>query len=238
MVLPTNASRRDAAETQGAQTHPMSTSVRQLMDEQAAGLVGRSDEMAVLRQLLGEAGPVVVFIHGIAGVGKSALAESFSVQPREAGATVLRLDGRSVEPTPRGFLAALEGKTGGDLATADAAAARLGRLGERVILVVDTHELLRMLDPWLRQTLVPALSDNVRIVLSGREPPMTGWRTTLGGLFRGLTIENLSRDDAEALLGREGSTATPPGVSIGCPAATPCRFGSRLRRWPNGRTSP
>ncbi len=211
MVIPTNASRRDAAETQGAQTHPMSTSVRQLMDEQAAGLVGRSDEMAVLRQLLGEAGPVVVFIHGIAGVGKSALAESFSVEAREAGATVLRLDGRSVEPTPRGFLAALEGKTGGDLATADAAAARLGRLGERVILVVDTHELLRMLDPWLRQSFVPALSDNVRIVLSGREPPMTGWRTTLGGLFRGLTIENLSRDDAEALLGREGLDSDAAG---------------------------
>jgi len=189
----------------------MSTSVRQLMDEQAAGLVGRSDEMAVLRQLLGEAGPLVIFIHGIAGVGKSALAESFSVEAREAGATVLRLDGRSIEPTPRGFLAALEGKTGGDLATAEAAAARLGRLGERVILVVDTHELLRMLDPWLRQSFVPALSDNVRIVLSGREPPMTGWRTTLGGLFRGLAIENLSRDDTEALLEREGLDSDAAG---------------------------
>jgi len=182
----------------------MSTSVRQLMDEQAAGLVGRSDEMAVLRQLLGVAGPLVVFIHGIAGVGKSALAESFSVEAREAGATVLRLDGRSIEPTPRGFLAALEGKTGGDLATAEDAAVRLGRLGERVIVVIDTHELLRMLDPWLRQSFVPALSDNVRIVLSGREPPMTGWRTTFGGLFRGLALENLSRDEAEALLEREG----------------------------------
>src|SRR5258705_3662210 len=125
MVLPTNASRRDAAETQGAQTHPMSTSVRQLMDEQAAGLVGRSDEMAVLRQLLGEAGPVVVFIHGIAGVGKSALAESFSVEAREAGGTVLRLAGPSVEPTPPRFLAALERQNGEDLGTPDASPGRL-----------------------------------------------------------------------------------------------------------------
>src|SRR5258705_13709841 len=139
MVIPTNASRRDAAETQGAQTHPMSTSVRQLMDEQAAGLVGRSDEMAVLRQLLGEAGPVVVFIHGIAGVGKSALAESFSVEAREAGATVLRLDGRSIEPTPRGFLAALEARTGGEFTTAEDAAARLGQLGDRGIVLLHTY---------------------------------------------------------------------------------------------------
>src|SRR5258705_1176685 len=138
MVIPTNASRRDAAETQGAQTPPMSTSVRHLMDEQVAGLVGRSDEMAVLRQLLGKAGPLVVFIHGIAGVGKSALAECFSVEAREAGATPLRLDGRFVAPTPRGFPSAVEGKTGGDLAPRDVAACCLGELAEPVILLCDT----------------------------------------------------------------------------------------------------
>ena len=182
----------------------MARTVRQLIDEQAARLVGRDDEMVVLRQLLGEGGPLVVFVHGIAGVGKSALVESFGLEARAAGATVLRLDGRSIEPTPRGFLAALEARTGGEFKTADDAAARLGQLGTRVILLIDTYELLRLLDPWLRQTFLPALSDNVRIVLSGREPPMTGWPSSLAVLFSGISLGNLPRVEAEDLLRRSG----------------------------------
>ena len=160
--------------------------------------------MEILRQLLGVAGPLVVFVHGIAGIGKSALAEAFAVEARACGATVLHLDGRWIEPTERGFLAALEGKTGGDVGPAKDAAGRLSRLGDRVILIVDTYEVLRILDPWLRQTFVPSLTDTVRVVLAGREAPMTGWPSDLGGLFRGLLLENLRRDEAETLLARAG----------------------------------
>jgi AAA ATPase domain len=182
----------------------MNLTVRQLLDEQAAALVGRDDEMAVLRQSLGEGGPLVVFVHGIAGVGKSALLDAFTAEARAGGATVLRLDCRSIEPTERGFLAALGDRTGGQLAAAEDAAARLGSLGDRVVLVLDTYELFRLMDPWLRQSFVPALTDNVRVVLSGRDAPMTGWPIELGGLFRGLAVENLSRAESEALLGRAG----------------------------------
>jgi hypothetical protein len=182
----------------------MTQTIRQLLDEQATRLVGRDTEMAVLRGMLAAGGPLVVFVHGIAGIGKSALVEAFAVEARTTGATVLRLDCRSIEPTERGFLAALEGKTGGDLATAEAAGARLAELGTRVVLVLDTYELLRLLDPWLRQSFLPALSDEIRVVLSGREAPMTGWPSSLGGLFRGLPLENLARDDAEELLRRSG----------------------------------
>jgi DNA-binding response OmpR family regulator len=182
----------------------MTQTVRQLLDDQAAGLVGRDDEMEILRQLLREAGPLVVFVHGIAGIGKSALADAFAVDARAHGAILIHLDGRSIEPTERGFLAALAGKIGGDVGTAEDAAVRLSRLGDRVILIVDTYEVLRLLDPWLRQTFVPALTNNVRIVLSGREAPMTGWQSDLGGLFRGLPVENLQRGEAEALLSRAG----------------------------------
>ena len=180
--------------------------VRQLMDEQAAGLVGRDDEMAVLRQLLGEGGPIVVFVHGIAGIGKTALVEAFAAEARASGATVLRLDCRSFEPTERGFLAALEARTGGNLATAEDAAVRLGSLGERIIVLLDTYEVLRILDPWLRRAFVPALSDQVRVVLSGRDAPMTGWPSEMGDLFRGLPLENLSHEEALALLDLAGVT--------------------------------
>jgi hypothetical protein len=174
------------------------------MEDQAAGLVGRQDERAILRALLQEDGPVVVFVHGIAGIGKSALTDAFALEARAGGATVLRLDCRAVEPTERGFLRALEGAIGGELGTAENAADRLGGLGERVVLILDTYELLRLLDPWLRQAFVAALAGHVRIVLAGREPPMTGWSSDFGALFRGLPLGNLPSVDAEALLRHSG----------------------------------
>ena len=48
----------------GEQTPGMGRSVAQLLEEQAAGLVGRADEWAILNLLLGEGGPLVVFVHG------------------------------------------------------------------------------------------------------------------------------------------------------------------------------
>ena len=182
----------------------MTQTVRQLMDDQAAGLIGRDGEMAILRQTLDRGGPLVVFVHGIAGIGKTALVEAFALEARTRGATVLHLDCRSIEPTERGFLGALEDRTGGQFATTEDAAARLADLGDRVVLVLDTYEVFRLLDPWLRQTFVPALTDNVRVVVCSRESPMTGWPSSMGSLFRGLVIENLGRADAEAMLERAG----------------------------------
>src|SRR6478735_2621612 len=182
----------------------MSQTVRQLLDREVSGLVGRDEEMALLCRTLGDGGPLVVFMYGIAGVGKSAVTEAFAIEARERGATVLQLDGRASQPTPDGFLAALEDSTGGAIQNAAEAAARLERLGSRVVLIVDTYELLQMLDPWIRQTFVPVLSETVRIVLAGREPPMTGWPADFRGLFRGLELQNLTRSGADELLEREG----------------------------------
>src|SRR5205809_128541 len=92
------------------------------MDEQVVGLVGRDDELGILGRLLGDGGPLVVFVHGLAGIGKTALVEAFALEARTDGATVLRLDCRSIEPTERGFLDALADRTGGRLLTADDAA--------------------------------------------------------------------------------------------------------------------
>ena len=182
----------------------MTVTVRQLIEEQAAGLVGREDERAILHQLLGVGGPLVVFVHGLAGVGKSTLVQAFAVEARDRGATVIRLDCRAIEPTERGFLGALASATGAELATTVVAAARLERLGERVVLVLDTYEVFRLFDSWLQQRFIPLLSDNVRVVLSGREAPMTGWASTFGDLFRSLPLGGLPRDDAETLLRRAG----------------------------------
>ena len=115
----------------------MTLTVGQRIEAQGSGLVGRESERAFLHSVLGEEGPFVVFIHGIGGVGKSTLVEAFTAEARARGAVVLRLDSGSIEPTPRGFLAAISNATGGDLTTADDAAPppreprRSGRAGPR-----------------------------------------------------------------------------------------------------------
>jgi hypothetical protein len=182
----------------------MTLTVRELSEDQATGLVGREVERATLQQLLVEGGPLVVFVHGIAGVGKSTLVEAFASGARADGATVLRLDGGAIQPTERGFLNALQGAIGGELATAGAATSRLAGLSGRVVLILDTYELLRMLDPWFRQSFVPGLSENVRIVLAGREAPMTGWPSEFRGLFRAIPLGGLPSEDAETVLLQAG----------------------------------
>lgn len=182
----------------------MTLTVRQRIEDQGTGLVGRDQERAFLHQVLSPEGPLVVFIHGIGGVGKSTLVEAFASEARARGAIVLRFDSGTIEPTSRGFLDAISTATGGDQTTAEEVAARLTGLGQCVVLVLDRYEVLRPLDLWLQQTFVPALGDSVRVVFAGREGPMAGWSAAMGRLFRSLPLGNLPRDDAETLLRQEG----------------------------------
>ncbi|MBI2886521.1 MAG: winged helix-turn-helix domain-containing protein [Chloroflexi bacterium] len=175
-----------------------------LLAQRAADtFVGREAELEVLRQTLEPDGPLVVFVHGVAGIGKSSLLEAFSHQARPQGATVVRLDCRAIEPTERGFLRELCGAIGCDARTASEAAERLGDLGERIVLALDTYEVFRLLDTWLRQVFVPSLAANVRVVLAGRMPPGPGWLAPQWhGLCRSLLLGPLSDEEATALLAR------------------------------------
>jgi hypothetical protein len=122
------------------------------------GFVGRRDEQEVLMRLLEDESELVVQIHGAAGVGKSTLLRAFVDAARRRGAVVVPLECTLIEPTERGFLHELGRTTGGELAGVGEAARRLDGLGDRVIIALDTYEVLRLLDTWLRQTLLPALT--------------------------------------------------------------------------------
>ena len=182
----------------------------------------------MLLELVEQNRPLVVAVHGIAGIGKSALLAAFAQDARCRGAAVVRLDCGGFEPTERGFLAALDRAVGAPAAglgievpqiarleaqapagsrpitsVAEAAAALSG-LGDRVVLVLDTYEQLRLLDTWLRQELVPALRDNTRLALAGREQPGAAWISDFGNLLATVPLANLSAADAVELLRREG----------------------------------
>src|SRR5258705_10212943 len=183
--------------------------VRDLLDRQLAGsFVGRSEELRLLHETLADEGPVVVHLHGIAGIGKSRLLGAFCQSAREEGATVMWLDCRGIEPTEAGLLTELAMATGRALGSAEEIAARLGHVGAKVIVALDTYEVFRLMDTWLRQVFLPKLPDNVRFVLCGREAPVTAWLSDPGwhGLFRSIRLESVEPRDAAELLSRAGGS--------------------------------
>ena len=179
----------------------MSTHVGALLAQRAAeGPVGRERELALLRRLTDhDDETLVVHVHGVAGVGKSAVLDAFLAAERVRGTTVVRVDCRAVEPTERGFLHELSSTVGLASTSVAEATSRLGGVGDRVLIALDNYEVFRLLDSWLRTTFVPALQENARIVLVGRDPPVPAWFTSpeWKGLFRSVTVWPL--EDAAAL---------------------------------------
>src|SRR6516225_4819532 len=96
------------------------------LDQRAGALIGRERERAALLELVERDMPLVAFVHGIAGVGKSTLLQAAAVDARARGTPVVALDGRTFEPTERGFLSSLGGALGAPAATIPDATVALG----------------------------------------------------------------------------------------------------------------
>ena len=172
------------------------------LDQRASALIGREREREALLELVERDIPLVAVVHGIAGVGKSTLLQAAAVDARARGTLVVALDGRTFEPTERGFLTALGSALGRPLPTiTDATSALAG--DARVLLIIDTYEQLRLLDAWLRQAFVPALPENARLLLAGRDTP-SAWHRDLGDLLRTIRLDNLNDQAARTLLRRAG----------------------------------
>jgi hypothetical protein len=189
----------------------MSQHLAALLDQRSAqGLVGRAQELALLRRMTDRTDEsLLIHLHGLAGVGKSTLLDAFIAEERAGGAIVVRLDCRGVEPTERGFLQEVGAAIGISSSAVAEVTGRLGSIGERVLIALDNYEVFRLLDTWLRTTFVPALEDNVRVVLIGRDPPTPAWLTAphWQGLFRSVAVEPLDDDAALELLDQHGVEA-------------------------------
>ena len=137
---------------------------------------GRHDaELARLESCLADSGPVVAWIHGPDGLGKSSLLQAFCTRAESAGAAAVRIDCRTVEPTTQGLLAALGELLGEAVNGIEAAATAIARLGDRVVVAFDNYEVFRLVDSWLRREFIPALDAGTRVVLVSSEPPAAGW---------------------------------------------------------------
>jgi DNA-binding CsgD family transcriptional regulator len=170
----------------------------------AEALTGRDRERAQLRAWVADPlGPSAVFVHGPAGIGKTALVAGALVGP-----AILRIDGREVEPTPATVLSHLGAELGLPEAptleqVADAVA---GTAVEA--LVVDSYERFGVVDGWLRNRLLPSLPAPTTAVLVGRNPPNLAWRTAPGWreLLVDLLVGPLTGEDAAEFVARRGLT--------------------------------
>jgi len=168
--------------------------------------IGRDAALESLHALLSRDAPLVMVLHGLGGVGKTCVARAFAERAEIAGARVHWLDGQAIEPSPRGFVDALARLLGDATAGVAELVALLNAASTRTLIVLDTYERCRLLDAWLRQDFVPRLGTHMRLLLVGRDPPVSPWRMAPGwqGLFASHEIGPLARDDALALLRAEG----------------------------------
>jgi hypothetical protein len=165
----------------------------------AGALAGREPERAVLdRMLSGEAqAPLVAYLHGPGGIGKSSLVRYAARQAELAGRRVVHVDARFLDADPR----RLE----------EAAAPACAEPG--AVLLIDTFEQCQPLETWLRETFLLRLADQAIVVVAlpvGRSPRRPPGRCGDAG-----------RVEAVARGGRAEGVGRGPGYSPMVPGPAP-----------------
>lgn len=180
----------------------MATMAERLAGNVPRQLVGRTAEVDAILRGLDADGPPVTYLHGLSGIGKSALLRAVATEAARHGVSVVALDGGDVEPTQRGFLVGLAEALGADEATPVAIGRALSALAPPALLLIDSFEALGLLDSWLRREFLPALGENVRVVLAGRLAPAAAWveAPEWRGMVRLARLDGLDDGAADALL--------------------------------------
>jgi hypothetical protein len=168
--------------------------------------VGRAAERELLRTALSapELPFFVLHVFGPGGIGKTSLMREFASIGRESGLTVAYVDGRRIDPSPDLFLRAVCMAL--DLPPNTDPVEYLASNPGRLLLLVDTYELLTPLDGWMREQFLPGLRDDIFVILAGRQPPALPWRTDPGwhDMMRILPLRNLAPEESRDYLERRG----------------------------------
>src|SRR5581483_2152747 len=166
--------------------------------------VGRSGEIQLFQAAVQAAEPPfqILYIFGPGGVGKTTLLRELGTVSEQSGAKAIYLDARNIEPSPYSFLAALSVALGANPNESPLNA--LANQKQRVVLLLDTFEILHPLEGWLRDEFLPELAENTLVVLAGREPPSPAWHSDPGWqtLLRVVSLRNLSPDEGREYLKR------------------------------------
>ncbi|MEU2427150.1 ATP-binding protein [Streptomyces sp. NPDC007851] len=172
-------------------------------------LVGREPERAVLDRMLSGApdAPLVVYLHGPGGIGKSSLVRYAARQAELTGRRVVHVDGRFLDADPR----RLE----------EAAAPACAEPG--AVLLIDTFEQCQPLEAWLRESFLPRLADHAVVVVAGRVAPDAEWSLDPGWaqLFTALAVRPLDAAQSHTLLAARGVPAEQRGAFVAFAGGSP-----------------
>ena len=164
--------------------------------------------------------PLVMHIQGIPGIGKTHLLNALAASIGGKGVFVVRIDARWCEPSPAVLCRAICREIGvSESEDSAVVATSLSDGAKRTLLVVDNYESFRLLDSWLRQVFLPALGDNVRTILSSREPPRPAWHIAPAwrGLFDSMLSGNIFSGSSSRLSDLGGCAGGQrSGVESGC----------------------
>jgi hypothetical protein len=74
------------------------------------------------------------------------------------------------------------------------------------VLILDTYERVSTLDDWMREVFLPALPSHLLVVIAGRQPPASAWRTDPAWreLARIVSLRNLRPEESRQLLSTLG----------------------------------
>lgn len=175
----------------------------------ADALVGREPERKVLDRMLSGAAdaPLVAYVHGPGGIGKSSLLRYAGRQAELAGRGVVHIDARFLDVDPR----RLE----------EAAALACSEPG--TVLLLDTFERCQPLEPWLRDTFLLRLAEDALVVVASRIAPDVEWSLDPGWaqLFAELAVGPLDAARSDALLAARGVPAEQRGPFIAFAGGSP-----------------
>ncbi|RYG64101.1 ATP-binding protein, partial [bacterium] len=152
-------------------------------------------------------------VHGLGGMGKTSLLREWKRAAQERGVRVVTLDARDFEPTVEAIGAVLREQLNETFkldiepsAKPTELGAALDKVEGRLVIQIDTYELLAPVDDWLRENFLPQLPANVAINLAGRNPLPLPWHSDSGWqeLLRSFDLGALTVDESCEYLQRRG----------------------------------
>ena len=183
-----------------SEQRPASTLGAMLEARRRARFVGRAAEIELFRSALQavESSFSVLFLHGPGGIGKTSLLDVLHECADAEGATVVRLDGRLLVPSPQAVLEAMRD-------TVEVAASSdvpIRSPARPLVLLIDAYERLAPVDDWIRTALLPRLPATALAVFASRAAPAPAWRSDPAWreLLRVVSLRNLGPDECRRYL--------------------------------------
>jgi Transcriptional regulatory protein, C terminal len=170
-------------------------------------LAGRNAELRLLRQATAPAGPAVAYVHGPAGIGKTALISTLDACFENEGVRRWHIAAGAVEPTPTAILTALGKFIDHEARTIAELAGALASVKDVTVVIVDDVDTWRLAASWLRTDLLPALPASMHFVLAGTVPPPPAWSIEYGQSFLDIKLGALPRAESDAAVAAAGLSA-------------------------------